>query len=272
MNLNYVIITGAAEERLKSIPSNSVDFILTSPPYDSVRDYEGYTFNFAVFRKIARQLHRVLKSGGTLVWVVGDQTKQFQETGTSFRQALYFRDSVGFLMHDTMIYFRKGPPLTHNRYEQAFEYMFCFTKGRPKTFNGLREPKEYPEKKARVKNWSRWQDGSFKQGEIKVSTDTRLRYNVFQYPMGHVSKEKFAHEHPAIFPEDLVYDQIYSWSNSGDVVLDPFCGSGTTAKIALAMGRKFIGIEISPKYVELTKRRIQWNRDKRQGAEQCVSV
>lgn len=263
MNLNYALMIGAAEAMLLHVPDNYVDLIVTSPPYDGIRDYEGHTFNEPTFRKIARQLFRVLKDGGTLVWVVADQTRNGSESFTSLRQALFFKDKCGFNAHDTMIYERKGPPLTHNRYEQSWEYMFVFTKGRPKTFNGIREPKEYIETKPRQKAWSRWADGSHKINGNKLTGSTRLRYNVWKYSMGHVAEEKIAHQQPAIFPETLAQDHIYSWSNEGDVVLDPFCGSGTTGKMALKMGRKFIGIEISETYMTITKERIAMNRDKR---------
>lgn len=260
---NYALITGAAEKQLVHVPSKSVDMIMTSPPYDEMRDYMGHTFSHRTFCKVGWQMLRVLKEGGVLIWVVGDQTKDGTESLSSFRQALFFKESLELNCHDTMIYERKGPPLTHNRYEQSFEYMFCFTKGRPKTFNGIREPKEYPETKSRKKAWSRWADGTHKINGNKIDNDTRLRYNVFRYPMGHVSEDKLAHQHPAIYPEALVQDQIYTWSNEGDVVLDPFCGSGTTGKVALKMGRKFIGIEISEAYMAIAKQRIDMNRDKR---------
>lgn len=263
IGFNWAILTGAAEQMLKELQSESIDFVLTSPPYDDIRDYEGYSFNQRVFRKIAKELFRVLKPGGTMVWVVGDQTKNGQESFTSFEQALHFKKVVGFNAHDTMIYERKSPPLTHNRYEQSFEYMFVFSKGRPKTFNGLREPKEYPENKPRKKNWHRWSDGSFKAGVNRTDHNTRLCYNVWHYGQGHVAEEKFAHKQPAIFPEQLALDQILSWSNPGDVVLDPFCGSGTTGKMALSVGRKFVGIEISPEYVSIAKQRLVVNRDRR---------
>lgn len=269
MNFNYALITGPSQIELKRIQSDSIDMVLTSPPYDEVRDYNGYDFNTNTRRLISRQLYRVLKPGGTLVWVVADQTKNGTESGTSFEQALYFK-KIGFNLHDTMIYHKKGPPLTHKRYEQAFEYMFVLTKGQPKTFNGLREPKEYIEKKPRKKAWSRFPDGSHKIGSINTEVQTRLKYNVFYYPMGHVAEEKFAYDHPAIFPEDLARDQIYTWSNPGDIVLDPFCGSGTTGKMALNMGRKFIGIEGSAEYVALAKQRIAVNRHKRSIHEEGI--
>lgn len=255
MNLNWAIIKGKSEEQLIHVPSGSVDMVMTSPPYDQIRDYHGTGFGVSPFILIVDHLYRVLKPGGTVIWVVGDQTKNGSESGTSFEQALHFK-TVGFNLHDTMIYSRSSPPLSHKRYEQSFEYMFCFTKGSPKTFNGIREPKLYPEMKTRRKNWHRWADGSFKVGNIKVSTTTKLRNNIFHYNMGHVTKDRYAHKHPAIYPEALVRDQIHTWSNAGDTVLDPFAGSGTTGKVALEMGRKFIGVEISEEYARLAKRRV----------------
>lgn len=264
ISFNWALLTGPAEKMLKQIPNEYIDCVLTSPPYDNVRDYNGTGFNTRIFRKIARELYRVIKPGGTVIWVVGDQTCDLQETGTSFEQALFFRNTVGFLLYDTMLYLRKSPPLTHDRYEQGFEYIFVLTKGRPKTFNGLREPKEYPEKNPRKKNWHRWPDGSFKNGTNRTDTSTRLRYNVWEYTKGRVSEsERYVHKHPAVFPEELALDHILSWSNPGDVILDPFCGSGTTAKMALSVGRKFLGIEICPEYVEIAKQRIELSRDKR---------
>lgn len=254
--VNLTMMTGPAEKQSKLIPSDSIDMIITSPPYDNVRDYNGHTFGLRTFKTIAKEAYRVLKPGGVMIWVVNDQTENGQESGTSFEQALYFRNKIRFKLYDTMIYRRSNPPLTHRRYEQAFEFMFVLVKGNkgPTTFNGLREPKEYPESKPRKKGWHRWPDGSFKKGTNNTD-DTRLCNNVWWYGK-HGAEEKCAHEHPAIYPEQLAHDQIYTWSNEGDTVLDLFCGSGTTAKVAVSMGRKFIGIEISPEYVALTKRRI----------------
>lgn len=259
-HLNYAIITGPAEKELRKLPSDSVDLTVTSPPYDNLRAYNGHSWSWDAFKKIAKELHRVTKPGGVLVWVVGDQTKDGSESFTSLEQALYFKKNCGFKAHDTMIYQKNGPPKTHKRYEQAFEYMFVFVKGQIKTFNPIMVPKSHPEKRPRVKAWSRNPDNSQDMGRIRVDTTHRIESNVWKIPMGHVAEEKYAHEHPAIFPELLAAKHISSWSNRGDVILDPFCGCGTTAKMALNMGRKFIGIELSSEYVELTKRRIADNR------------
>jgi DNA modification methylase len=128
------IICGDCLEVMKKIPDGSVDLVLTSPPYDNLRTYNGYNFDF---EGIAKELHRVTKDGGVIVWVVGDATIKGSETGTSFKQALYFKE-IGFNLHDTMIYHKNNyPPLTHNRYEQCFEYMFVFSKRYLKSFNPI---------------------------------------------------------------------------------------------------------------------------------------
>lgn len=261
--INYAIITGPAEQRLRRIPNNYVDLTVTSPPYDNIREYNGHTFGWDTFKKIARELYRVTKPGGVVVWIVGDQTKNGSESGTSAKQMLYFKERVGFKLHDTMIYERHGPPLTHKRYEQAWEFMYVFVKGTLKTWNPIMVPKTHPDSKPRKKAYARNPNNSHDMGHNRLDTTLRIDYNVWRIPAVWAAKEKYAYEHPAIFPELLAQRHIQTWSNPGDVVLDPFCGCGTTAKMALNMGRKFIGIEISSAYVELTKRRIADNRGNR---------
>jgi DNA modification methylase len=254
------IYQGDCLEVLRAFPDEFIDLTVTSPPYDNLRTYNGYTFDF---EGIAKELYRVTKEGGVVVWVVGDATIKGSETGTSFKQALYFKE-IGFNLHDTMIYRSGKPPLTHNRYEQEFEYMFILSKGKPKTFNAIRVPcieagksrrRNYGEKigaKTESKNAIRHRD------EITKVSDTKIKYNIWSYPtgMGGTTNDKIAFEHPAIFPEKLAEDHILSWSNEGDTVLDPMCGSGTTLKMALHNNRSYIGIEISEKYCEIARSRL----------------
>lgn len=253
--LAHYVGCGPAEFLLNSLGANTVDLTVTSPPYDNVRGYNGFSFDPV---SIIDGIYRVTKWGGVVVWVVGDQTVNGSETGTSFKHALAFMER-GFKLHDTMIYERSNPPLTHRRYEQSFEYMFVFVKGAagPKTFNGIRVPRKYPEKKPRVKAWHRWNDGSFKIAEwVDARTDTVLRNNVWRAEGRPVCEERIAHKHPAIFPEWLAHDHIVSWSKPGDVVLDPFMGSGTTLKMAHVLGRNYVGIDLSEDYIQLAKDRL----------------
>jgi DNA modification methylase len=259
-NVNYWLEIGDSAKKLKRIKDGSIDLVVTSPPYDNIRKYNGFQFDF---HRIARHLARVIKPGGVIVWVVADQTKNGTESLTSFKQALYFREKCGLLLHDTMIYERSAPPLTHKRYEQHFEYMFVFSKGRPVTFNGIRTAKTYKERVPRDKGYTRNADGSRDKGHSRTKFDdpTKLESNVWSIAIGRLPKyEWFVHRHPAIFPQELARRHILSWSNVGDIVLDPFCGCGTTGKMALQLGRKFIGIDMSPEYMEITKQLIEVNK------------
>ena len=239
-------------DTMKRMPDGYIDLVVTSPPYDNLRDYKGYSFPF---EEIAKELFRVVKIGGVVVWVVADATINGSETGTSFRQALFFME-CGFKLHDTMIYDAKKPPLTHNRYEQSFEYMFVLSKGGPSAFNGIMEAKAYEDKRTHS-HMRREKDGSSDMGYSKQTT-TRLKYNIFRYATGGglTTKDEFAFQHPAMFPEQLAADHIYSWSNAGYLVYDPFMGSGTTGKMAMLMDRNYIGSEMSSEYVAIAEKRI----------------
>lgn len=244
---------------MKSFTDQSVDLTVTSPPYDSLRSYEGLSFD--KFKSLAEQLFRVTKKGGILVWVVGDATIKGSETGTSFRQALYFKD-IGFNLHDTMIYKKQGVSFPEtNRYYPIFEYMFILSRGAPKTFNPLtdRKNKQY----GKINSGSqRERDGTLRKqlGYGKtVIKEFGVRFNIWEIAGGYMKSttDKEAYQHPAIFPEALARDHILSWSNTGDTVMDPFLGSGTTGKMAILLNRKFIGIEKDDKYFEIAKQRIQ---------------
>ena len=238
-----------------------VDLTVTSPPYDDLRDYEkSLVWNFDVFKQVAQRLYDITKDGGVVVWVVGDKTIKGSESGTSFKQALYFKE-IGFNLHDTMIY-AKNNVYAHDprnkRYKQCFEYMFILSKGKPKTYN---EIKDRPNKhKGKTLSGTKGRNKSGEKRELKnvVINEFQARFNIWEYTTGgSVSSDKIAFKHPAIFPEKLAQDHILSWSNEGDIVLDCFMGSGTTGKMALLNNRKFIGIEKVEDYFEISKQRIK---------------
>lgn len=245
------IYCGDNVELCKQLDDCCIDLTVTSPPYDNLRNYKGYSWDF---EGLTRELYRVTKDGGVVVWVVRDAVINGSETGTSFRQALYFKD-IGFNLHDTMIYAKNSyVPLNHKRYEQAFEYMFVFSKGKPKTFNAIKlECVTKGTKRYRGNEKQNEQNYSMKKvDKHTVVNDYKVSPNIFYYDVGKNDKTK----HNAPFPEKLAEDHISSWSNEGDVVLDPFMGSGTTAKMAIKNNRKYIGFEISEEYCEIAKRRI----------------
>ena len=255
------IINEDSEKVLKEIPSDSIDLTVTSPPYDDIRDYKGYNFTDTVLSNIIAQLFRVTKSGGVVVWVVGDATTNGSESGTSFRQALKFME-FGFKLHDTMIYEKNTSSFpakrNGNRYTQIFEYMFVFCKDKIKIVNLICDK---PNKWAGHTNWgkntTRLKNGELQEtSDIKPVPDFSPRNNIWKFNVGKGfnSKDKESHEHPAIFPEQLAEDHIISWSNEGDIVLDPFSGSGTTSKMAKKNNRKYIGIDISEEYCKLAEK------------------
>jgi DNA modification methylase len=228
-------------ETMAKMPDCCIDLTVTSPPYDNLRTYNGYIFDF---QSVAKELYRVTKKGGVVVWVVGDATVKGSETGTSFKQALYFKE-IGFNLHDTMIYSKTGMKNPSNdRYHQTFEYMFVFSKGKPKSFNPLKDRKN---KYVGVHG-----------GEKSFRDEYGMRFNVWQYANGgnNTSKDD-VYSHPAVFPEALANDHIISWSNEGDVIYDPFMGSGTTAKMSILNNRNWIGSEISSEYCNIIEERIK---------------
>ena len=251
--INQVVCGECAELMAKLLPDNCIDLVITSPPYDNLRDYRGYTFDF---EPIAAELFRVTKPGGVVVWVVGDATVNGSETGTSFRQALGFME-LGFRLHDTMIYAKKKVPQNGPRYEQEFEYVFVFCKGKIKTFNPIMIKKAWKDKRTH-KQAGRKKDGSPVYGFAK-QTKTKVKGNIWWYSVGggHVTKDKIAYQHPAVFPEALAHDHILSWSNPGDTVLDPMCGSGTTLKMAKQLCRKWLGFDCSEGYCKLAQLRVE---------------
>lgn len=241
-------------ETMKNMPDNFIDLTLTSPPYDNLREYKGYSFPF---EEIVKELFRVTKIGGVVVWVVGDSTVNGSESGTSFKQALYFME-CGFKLHDTMIYQKINyVPLTHNRYEQSFEYMFILSKGKPKTFNPIMVPCKNAGKLEKYGLERRQNHGKnhsmrlYSDTEYIATKDTKIAPNIFSYTLG---RDKTGH--PAPFPEQLAIDHIKSWSNEGDLVYDPFMGSGTTAKASIELKRNWIGSEISTEYCDIIDKRI----------------
>jgi len=256
-------------ETMKRMPNDYVKLTVTSPPYDDLRTYNknvggnkdefnGYSFPF---EDIAKELYRVTQKGGIVVWVVSDAVQNGSESGTSFRQALFFKE-VGFNIHDTMIYRKLNPPPNSGtRYQQMFEYMFVFSKGKPTTTNiGLRDRSNKCNDKRvyRKKKFSRNKDGEFNENDYFVK-ERVPDFNIWDFYVGggNSTNDKIAFEHPAIFPEELVKKHLESWSDENDLIYDPFMGSGTTSKMCLLLNRKYIGSELSSEYCEIERKRIE---------------
>lgn len=260
-HINCNIFNALSDEKLKEFPDNIVDLVITSPPYDDLRDYYGkVTWNNDIFKKIANELFRVVKDGGVIVWVVGDKINNGNKSLTSFKQALYFQD-IGFTMYDVIIYEKAGSGPPHrNRYFNTFEYMFVLSKGKPKTIHILKDkPNKWAGKSTYGEVSRREKNGSLTKKGKKTINDFGVRTNIWRYAngKGFSTKDQIAYQHPAIFPEKLVEDHILSWSNPGDLVLDPFGGSGTTAKIAAQLKRKWVLIEALDEYCDIARKRLE---------------
>ena len=237
---------------LGQLPRECIDLVVTSPPYDDLRTYGGHSWDFF---GVAWQLKRVLKPGGVIVWVVADATKDGSETGTSMEQALHFK-RLGLNLHDTMIYKQAGTGAKGSNlaYWQAWEYMLVVSKGRPKTVNRLADRANAKAGKVAASGNSRKvaEVGTRAERGRRIVPEFSVRQNVWEFPAHDGERTN----HPAPFHIALARDHIATWSNPGDVVLDPFSGSGTTAKAAKELGRMFIGLEISPEYCEIAERRV----------------
>lgn len=229
-----------------------IDLTVTSPPYDNLRNYDGYSFNF---ENIAHQLYRVTKKGGIVVWVIGDKMNGGRSL-TSFRQGIFFQE-IGFQMHDVMIYQKKNTPfMRSNAYTNCYEFMFVLSKGKPNTFNPLKTKTARHGPEMLVHN--KGPDGVNKK-ILKELKKEKTKTNIWAYAVGFggTTTDKIAFEHPAVFPERLAEDHILSWTNVGDLVFDPMCGSGTTGKMAIINKRRFIGVDISKEYIGIAKKRIE---------------
>lgn len=244
---------GDCVEKMKNIPDCSIDLTVTSPPYSDIREYKGFSWNVV---DVAKELFRVTKSGGIVVWVIGDKVRNGSEEMTPFHHAFTFV-KTGFRLHDTMIYQKNAMPFPEKtRYIQCFEYMFIFSKGKPKTVNLIQEATKGH--KTSKSSSQRNKDGTTTKLKYEQGKKTRNRWNVWKYEVGYnkTTADKFAFDHPAMFPEKLAHDHITSWSNEGDTVLDPFMGANTTGKMAKQLSRNFIGIELDKEYFKIAKKRL----------------
>lgn len=265
------IVQADCLELMKGFEPDSVDLTVTSPPYDGLRNYKGYSFEF---EGIAQELFRITKPGGVVVWIIGDATVNGTESGTSFKQALFFKE-VGFNLHDTMIFKKQNPipQIYRKRYNNEFEYMFVFSKGPIKTHNPIMVDCLHAGLQLNgttYKNYSKNEQSREKMA--KPVKDKKVKGNIWTYVVGKNKEDQEAKGHPAPFPCELAEDHIFSWSNEGDIVLDPMCGSGTTCKMAKRLGRNYIGIDVSDEYCRIAEERVAKEGEKSNSLFSSVSA
>jgi site-specific DNA-methyltransferase (adenine-specific) len=264
-----VILLGDNTKTIKQIPTEHIDLVVTSPPYDDIRKYEGFTWDYKI---LGPELYRVLKTGGRMVWVTYDTHKGSSDSLTSFKTAIYFVEECGFKLR-TMIYQKAAFPMpSPNFYLDNFEYKFVFTKGRGKTFNKIKDKKnknvgkvKHPVKREVSNKTAEWA-----KRRVFINSQFGLRGTIWKYGFKKPPKKiwDIIKDHPAMFPIELARDHIKSWTNPGEIVLDPFMGSGTTAHACIEEGRHYIGLEISEKYVEIINKRIEILKDIVEGTTQ----
>ena len=267
IELNKFYIGESVQFMKENLPDDFVDLTVTSPPYDNLRTYKGFIFDY---QSMLKELYRITKSGGIVVWVVGDATIKGSETGTSFRHALYAKE-IGFNLHDTMIYHKINPiPIKQNRYYPCFEYMFILSKGKPNTFNPLMQPcktagASYNYATRSSATTKEQSSAMRKRNQLMFTKAEKYRGNIWGYDTGKNKGSKDdIWEHPATFPEKLANDHILSWYNENDLVFDPMMGSGTTGKMAILNNRNFIGIEKVEEYYKIAQERIKETQDNKQ--------
>lgn len=253
MSIRYKLFNDECNIKMKQWPDNLVDLTVTSPPYDNLRTYNGFEFDY---RSILMELFRITKIGGVVVWIVSDQTIDGNESGSSFLQALYAKE-IGFKLHDTMIWDKQEFSATGSlkvRYASVFDYMFIFSKLYVKTFNPIKDRTNV--------SYGRTKHGTVRQIDGSTKPQSNLGKPINEFGQRHniwrINAEKHRiYKHPAMFPIELVKDHILSWSNENDLVLDPMMGSGTTGVASLTTNRRFLGIEISSEYFSIAKDRIE---------------
>jgi len=259
-----MLMLGNCAERLRELADGSINLTVTSPPYDNLRTYNGNNdlWNDDVWKTVLTELFRVTADGGVVVWVVSDATINGSETGTSFKQALFAME-CGFNLHDTMIWTKEGGGAVGSTlcYTQNFEYMFVMAKGSPSRVNLIRDRRNRYISFGGAQKGRRKPTGDLKL-EIRKASKEFGRRNNWWPVQPEVENE---HGHPAVFPSSIARDHIMSWSNTGDTVLDPFMGSGTTGIACVLLDRNFIGIELDPDFFAISEKRIQDARVARSG-------
>lgn len=244
-------------EGMKKIPDNSVDIVVTSPPYDGIRDYNGFNFDL---HETGRGLIRILKEGGIVAMVIQDQTKNFGKTLTSFKTIIDWCDNIGFKLFECVIYRKHGSEGAWwtNRFRVDHEYMPIFLKGeKPQYFNkeNLKVPSIHGGK-VMTGSGSRRTDGKTNARVTRPINTMKCRGTIWNYLMAG-DKDPIKRQHPAPFPDQIPLDFIECFCPPGGVVLDPFMGSGSTAVAAKKLNRKYIGFDTSEEYIKIAHARLR---------------
>lgn len=273
------IICGDSLETLGSLAANSVDSLITSPPYFGQRDYgsekqigterepAGYVSRLV---DLFREARRVLKEEGTCWINLGDKFHKGRLLGMPWRVAIAMQDD-GWILRSDIIWHKPNamPSAVKNRPTTDHEYLFLFVKNSDYYYDAdaIREPHVTFTDRSRMKGGRKHigqRDGTPENGKNKGNSNLHNgRWDQAFHPKGRnkrtvwsipLSKNRDAHF--AVFPEPLVETCIAAGSPPGGLVMDPFCGSGTTLAVAKRMGRNYLGIDCVEKYCEMSGERV----------------
>lgn len=261
------ILQGDSAEVLKTLPDNSIDLIVTSPPYADQRKstYGGISPNKYVewFLPISEQLLRVLKPSGTFVLNIKEKVVD-GERSTYVMELILAMRKQGWLWTEEFIWHKKNsyPGKWPNRFRDAWERLLQFNKS--KKFAMYQEEVMVPMgdwAKSRLKNLSdtdkRRDNSKVGSGFGKNISNWIDREKAYPTNVLHLATECNNKKHSAAFPEELPEWFIKLFTKEGDMVLDPFAGSGTTLFVAERMGRSAIGIEIMEEYYKMIKNQLE---------------
>ena len=254
--MNYKLLLGDAIDTIKAQPDNSIHLTVTSPPYDDIRTYNGT--GGLDLKATGVELLRKTADGGVCVMVIQDGTKNFRKSCTTANVICSWVEA-GWNLFETCIYSRPGRPGAwwNTRFRCDHEYILIFFKGdRPRYFS--KEHMKVPAKTAGTK-WhgtQRKTDGSLIPIQPTIQADTKCKGTIWAYSSSTTEHNKIKNLHPAPFPDLLASDVIQCFSRPGDIVFDPFVGSGTTVIMALKNGRIGIGGDISTEYLQICDQRI----------------
>ncbi len=255
-----MIICGSAADELKKLDANSVQTVITSPPYFQLRKYEAgkeEIGNEPTLDQYVQSLmdvfagvRHVLKPDGTFWLNLGDTMKNGSLLGMPWKVAFAMKDA-GWCLRSEIVWAKPNPmpESAKNRPTRSHEKLFLFTQKKSGyKFNQLKEPAVYAGV-SRGGSTNRYEQNA--SGMDAKVYDTRNKRDVWS-----VKPATLSGAHFAIFPDDLIAPCIEAGSDPGNVVLDPFSGSGTTGVVARKLGRDYIGVELSVKYAQLSKERI----------------
>ena len=254
------IVQGDAIKVLKQCKPDYFNLTVFSPPYDALRDYNGFSLSL---HNLGEALFRVTKPGGLVVLVIQDQTKGGHKSLTSFRTIVDWCDNIGFGLWECSIYNRHGKEGAwwSKRLRVDHEYMPIFIKGdKPEYFN--KEPLKIPCKHAgkfMMGGANRNKDNKTIESSKIIINNTKCPGTVWNLSNGG-DKVQMKRDHPATYPDQIPYRFIQLFCPPNGIVLDPMVGSGSTAIAAKILGRKYLGIDISPEYCKLARNRLKYNQ------------